>query len=214
MYLAIIILIISYLIGSIPSGLWYTRLVHHQDIRSLGSGNIGATNVGRHFGLKSALIVTILDGIKGFLPVMCVRFLVLPSHPELEWLIAGAAIGAVIGHAYPVFAGFSGGKIVATSFGALIATHAWIGVASVGVLILVLYLTSTMSLAAMITYTAGSAFLLIAYEQKMVALGYFLISIFLAYRHKSNIRRLLAGTENRINWGLNQIDDDDETNTD
>jgi len=120
--LQILAVIVSYLLGAIPFGLLFSRLFSNVDVRTVGSGNIGATNVLRAAGKKAAALTLFADCFKGLLPVLAVQFL---SHDETLASVSGAA--SVLGHNFPVYLGFKGGKGVATSFGVVLATAPWIG---------------------------------------------------------------------------------------
>ncbi len=184
-------LLLGYALGSIPFGLILTRMAGTQDIRSIGSGNIGATNVLRT-GRKGLAAATLLgDALKGTLAVLLALWWLGPEAALL------AALGAFLGHLFPVWLGFKGGKGVATFLGvtlalawpsALVFAAAWLGVA---------FLTRYSSLAALVAsvLTALSAFFL-ASTPVGVLLG--LLAALLWFMHRANIRRLLDGTEGRI----------------
>ncbi|MBF6625567.1 glycerol-3-phosphate 1-O-acyltransferase PlsY [Tuanshanicoccus lijuaniae] len=190
-------LILAYLVGSIPTGVWYSRFKHHIDVRELGSGNSGATNVGRNFGFKAALFVTLVDIFKGMLVVMLAKHL-FPNEP---YLIMGTAIAAVLGHAYPIYANFKGGKVVATSFGVAAGFSLPIAFFGALFLFLLIYLTSTISLSAMSSFTATALYIYFT-QDDIYGYGFLLIAVFLMYRHRPNVHRLLQGTESRISFGL------------
>ncbi|HFI0463839.1 TPA: glycerol-3-phosphate 1-O-acyltransferase PlsY [Streptococcus suis] len=190
-------LIFAYLLGSIPTGVWYSRLKHNTDVRHLGSGNSGATNVGRNFGLKAAVLVTVIDVVKGIVAIALAKQL----FPNQDLLIMGAGIAAVIGHAYPIFAGFKGGKIVATSFGVMAGFQLVYGIAFALLLFIFIYLSSTISLSAMAAYFIGALYIFFV-EPPLYGYGFLLISLFMCYRHRQNLVRLFKGTESRIGWGL------------
>ena len=199
MLLESLVVILTYLLGSIPTGVWYSKLRYQEDVRQHGSGNSGATNIGRNYGFASAVIVALIDVAKGWIPVLSVRL----WQPDNAWLFAFVALAALIGHAYPIWAHFKGGKIVATSIGVLLGFHFWIGLTMVLGFALLLYLTSTVSLASMVSYTTTAIFLYISLPTKVYGTTFLVIALFMIYRHRENISRLLKGEEKRINFGLN-----------
>lgn len=192
-----IFLFICYLLGSIPTGVWYSKMKHQIDVRELGSGNSGATNIGRNFGFKAAVFVTVIDVLKGLIAMLLARHF----YPNVDWVIMGAGLAAILGHAYPIFAGFRGGKVVATSFAVLAGYNFPIGLAFVALLFLLIYLTSTISLAALTSFSLAALFIIIT-QPLMFGLGFMAIAAFMIYRHRANVVRLIKGEESRINFGL------------
>ncbi|NEW64412.1 MULTISPECIES: glycerol-3-phosphate 1-O-acyltransferase PlsY [unclassified Facklamia] len=190
-------LIFAYLIGSIPTGVWYSRYKHRVDVRELGSGNSGATNVGRNFGIKAAVFVTLIDIFKGTLVVLLAKHF-FPNEP---YIIMGSAIAAVLGHAYPLYANFKGGKVVATSFGVTAGFSLPIAFFGALFLFLLIYLTSTISLSAMVSFTATALYIYFT-QASIYGYGFLLIALFLMYRHRANIQRLMQGNESHIGFGL------------
>jgi glycerol-3-phosphate acyltransferase PlsY len=184
-------LLLGYLLGSVPFGLFFTRLSGAGDIRAIGSGNIGATNVLRT-GKKWAAVATLLcDGAKGAAAVLIARA-VLP--PDAEIL---AALGAVLGHLFPVWLKFRGGKGVATFLGVSLALY-W----PVGLLVAAIWLGAALiwrisSLSALIAIALSPALFLVFHHDGYAALA-LLLSALITYMHRENIRRLLGGTEPRI----------------
>ena len=190
---------ISYLIGSIPFGLLFSKL-KNIDIRNEGSGNIGATNVFRVMGKGWGVSTFILDFIKGYLPVLL--FPVLIHHSEYALPSLGLIIGicAVIGHNYPIFLKFQGGKGVATSAGALTALAPM--AVGVGLLTFILFLAlsrivSLSSMAASLAVVISGWFFY-AKTAPTLAIGLTALCLLIIWRHRSNIQRLLNGTENQI----------------
>lgn len=206
----VIIFSLSYLLGSIPFGLVLTRLAGLGDVRKIGSGNIGATNVLRTGSKKLAAATLFLDGFKGFVAVVLAAMLMprLLSTPQggsillsgVPWLQAApwlAALGAVIGHVYPVWIGFNGGKGVATYIGVLLAAY-WPAALLFAVVWLVMALVFRISsLAALVAITVV-ALLFAARPQPTVLMSVLLMSGLIIYKHKANIQRLLKGEEPRI----------------
>lgn len=189
---------LAYLAGSFPSGVLYSKYFHKADVRNLGSGNSGATNIGRNFGFKAAAIVTFFDALKGLVPVLISKQL----FPQQDLIIILVAIACILGHAFPIFAGFRGGKIVATSVGVLLAFDFLAALLMIGLFAALLYLTSMVSFAAIVSYTLVALMIVLTYPQWEYRLGFLFMAAFLIYRHRANIQRLLRNEESRINWGL------------
>jgi glycerol-3-phosphate acyltransferase PlsY len=185
---------LAYLCGSIPFGLIFTRLAGHGDIRNIGSGNIGATNVLRTGNKKLAAIVFICDFIKGFIPVLIAWRFGAPAA-------AAAAIGAPLGHVFPIWLGFKGGKGVATSGGILLA-YAWpVGLAAAATWLLIAVLTRYSSLAALAAAVLAPLYAwFVTREFQQTEIVAFL-SLLVILRHHANIRRLVTGQESRISLG-------------
>lgn len=194
----IVWVIVSYAVGSFPTGVLYSRLLHDIDVRSLGSGNSGATNVGRNFGFKAAVLVTAVDVLKGFIPVLLSKL----WFPDMPLGIMATCLACVIGHAYPMWASFRGGKIVATSIGVLLAFNFLIGLCMVVLLGLLITLTSTVSLSAMTSYSITAIYIALTNPEPAYKVGFILMALFLIYRHRTNVQRLLKAEESRINFGL------------
>ncbi len=189
---AILVCLLGYLLGSIPFGLLLTKLSGLGDIRSIGSGNIGATNVLRtgRKGLAAATLV--LDGLKGAAAVLIARAWLDDQDTAL---LAGLA--AVLGHLFPVWLRFKGGKGVATGLGVLIAAAWPIGLAACAVWLVVAAISRFSSLAALAAFASAPCVALGLEEFGVVKLS-FTIAVLVFVRHQANIRRLLAGTEPRI----------------
>lgn len=196
----ILMIVLAYLAGSIPTGVWYSKLVHKIDVRELGSGNSGGTNVGRNFGGIAAILVIAVDVLKGWIPILIAKHL----FPTIDWAIMLTGIASVLGHAYPLWASFRGGKVVATSIGVMLGF--WFPVALIQVALLagLVFVTSMVSLSAMLSYTIIAIYLFFALPSKIYGVGFLLIALFMMYRHRSNIERLLKGEERRLNFGLNK----------
>lgn len=192
-----IFLCICYLLGSIPTGVWYSKMKHQIDVRELGSGNSGATNIGRNFGFKAAVFVSVIDVLKGLVAMLLAHYF----YPHTDWVIMGAGIAAILGHAYPIFANFRGGKVVATSFAVLAGYNFFIGLSFVLVLFILIYLTSTISLAALTSFSLAALYVLFT-QPLIFGLGFVAIAAFMIYRHRTNVVRLMKGDESRINFGL------------
>ena len=185
------IAIFGYLLGSIPFGLILTRVAGLGDIRRIGSGNIGATNVLRTGNKGLAAATLLLDGAKGAVAVLIAVW--LSGHDAAFW----AGTGAVLGHAFPVWLGFQGGKAVATSYGVLIAAAWPVGLCAGIVWLVLAALTRRSSLAALASFAAAPILGAVLGDATVVKLA-LVIAVLVFARHHTNIRRLIAGTEPRI----------------
>ena len=192
--LQILAVIASYLLGAVPFGLLFSRLFSNVDVRTVGSGNIGATNVLRASGKKAAILTLLADCLKGLLPVLAIKFL---FHDDTVTALAGAA--AILGHNFPVYLEFKGGKGVATSCGVVLAVAPWIGLICLIIWLISAFLWRYSSLSALIAF-AFYPLLTIASGVQSKPLGLLSLFIFamIYYRHRENIKRLLAGTEPKI----------------
>jgi glycerol-3-phosphate acyltransferase PlsY len=188
---AILLCVLGYLLGSIPFGLLLTKVAGLGDIRGIGSGNIGATNVLRTGRKGLAAATLILDGLKGAVAVLLADALI---GSDLA-LLAGLA--AVLGHLFPIWLGFKGGKGVATGLGVLIAAAWPIGLLACAVWLLVAATARISSLAALAAFAAAPCAALVAEDFSVVKLA-FTIAVLVFVRHQANIRRIFAGTEPRI----------------
>lgn len=200
---AIIVLVIAYLVGAIPSGVLAGRLYRGVDIRSYGSGGSGATNVARTLGPRAGAAVFVADLVKGMVVISIARY----AFSGDAWLIAAAGSVAVIGHMYPVYIRFKGGKGVATGFGALIVISPLAGfIALVGVAIAAL--SRYVSLGSIIGTSISLISLMVFSVFKFSYLGYdhdywwFLFAVpvgaLIIWSHQSNIDRLAKGDESRL----------------
>ncbi|MBT2582197.1 glycerol-3-phosphate 1-O-acyltransferase PlsY [Planococcus sp. ISL-109] len=190
-------LIIAYLLGSIPSALWIGKLFYNTDVRTKGSGNLGATNTFRVLGPKAGLIVTVLDILKGTAATLLPLIITTDVHP----LILGVV--AVIGHMFPVFARFKGGKAVATSGGILLGYQWPLFLLAVAVLLIALKITKMVSLSSIILAVVSVIYTIIYtfYTEDYLFLAVILtLATFIIYRHRANIARIRAGTEPKIKW--------------
>jgi len=185
--------LLSYLSGSVLSGELLARL-KGVDLRSVGSGNVGATNVSRALGKKAGALVFLLDALKGFIPVKLAAVLCGFN----SWCTGLSALAAVLGHMYPVFFGFKGGKGVATAFGVLAALYPDAAALSALVWLLVVKKTRYVSLGSL-TATL-SALLLLALKPAPPShlFSFILITLLIFYKHMPNVQRLLEGKEHRV----------------
>jgi glycerol-3-phosphate acyltransferase PlsY len=184
-------ILLGYVLGSIPFGLLLTRAAGLGDIRAVGSGNIGATNVLRTGRKGLAAATLLLDALKGAVAVLAAgRF----GGPDAAlW----AGLGAVLGHLFPVWLGFKGGKGIATGYGVLIAAAWPVGLAAGAVWLIMARLVRISSLAGLTSFALAPIFALLLADAGVVKLA-LAIAVLIFARHHANIRRLLAGTEPRI----------------
>jgi acyl phosphate:glycerol-3-phosphate acyltransferase len=189
------LVVLGYLMGSLPWGYWLVRLVKHEDIRKIGSGNIGATNVWRRYGRWLGIPVVLLDVLKGFVPALIGMLFVSPHH--LAGVLAGTA--AMLGHWRPIFLRFEkGGKMVATTGGVLFAV-AFLVALSAGIVWLALFLVFRYaSIASILAGIALPVFAVVyGYPLSVVLFGVGAAAGIL-FLHRGNLRRLRAGTESRF----------------
>lgn len=195
-----IVIILAYLIGSIPSGLWIGQLFYKTDIRQHGSGNLGATNTFRVLGKKAGAVVTVMDILKGTLATLLPTFAIL-SNSHVHPLVAGVI--AVVGHMFPIFAKFRGGKAVATSAGVLLGYHWPIFVILLIAFLLCLKAFKMVSLASMfaaiVAFIYGLTYAVLDQEYLLFAVVTALAT-FVIYRHRANIKRIKEGTEPKVTW--------------
>jgi acyl phosphate:glycerol-3-phosphate acyltransferase len=193
--------LISYLLGSMPSAVWVGKAYFGVDVREYGSGNAGATNTFRVLGKKAGAAVLFLDVLKGFTAACLVRY--LPEfHPgtaryiNLQLLFG---ISALLGHLFPVFVGFKGGKGIATLFGMLIAIHYLSAMACLGIFLLMLFSTryvSLSSISAAIMFPVLLIYFFNRDEPLFIAFG-ICVALLVLLTHQKNIKRLLTGNENK-----------------
>jgi glycerol-3-phosphate acyltransferase PlsY len=193
--LTILVCLLGYLLGSIPFGLLLTRTAGLGDIRSIGSGNIGATNVLRTGSKGLAAATLILDAIKGAAAILIARAVLWDQDTALF-----AGLAAVLGHLFPAWLNFRGGKGVATGLGVLIAASWPVGLAACATWLVVAAIARRSSLASLAAFAAAPIVALILEEFGVVKLA-FTIAVLVYVRHQANIRRLFAGTEPRIGRG-------------
>lgn len=186
--------LIAYLLGSIPFALIVGKIGYNTDIREHGSGNLGGTNTFRVLGVKAGLIVTIADILKGTLAT-CLPYLF--GYEQVNPLIIG--VFAVVGHMYPIFAKFKGGKAVATSGGLLLGISPLLFLIILVSFFIVLYLSKYVSLASMVT---GIVAIIVSAIQQQIGLIIIttLLTIFVFYRHRTNIKRIINKSEPKIKW--------------
>ena len=189
--LLIVVGLLSYLVGSIPFGVVITRAMGLGDLRQIGSGNIGATNVLRTGNKPAAAATLLLDAAKGAIAVLLARALVGPDAAQL------AALCSFLGHLYPVWLGFKGGKGVATFIGTLLALAWPVGIATCLTWAVAALVTRISSLAALTAAALGTLWLLVFHQGQMIVLVG-ILTVLVYARHWANLERIKNGTEPRI----------------
>ena len=191
--LGVLLVLFSYLLGSITFGEIIAR-IKGVNLREVGSGNVGATNVSRALGKKYGVLVFFLDMLKGFIPTyLAIKLFGLNS----VWVTL-TGLGAVLGHMFPIFFGFRGGKGVATAFGVLLAVSPKVALFSFLVWILVVSFTRYVSLGSITASLSAVFFLMVSDMPNNICIMALLITFLIIFKHKDNISRLLSGTEHRI----------------
>ena len=198
----ILLIFIAYLIGSIPTAVWVSKSFFGIDIRDYGSGNSGATNTYRVLGSKWGNLVMIVDMIKAIVAVKLVFFLPYSFESDI-YLVnmqLGLGLAAVIGHIFPIWADFRGGKGVATLFGMVLGIQPNVALCCVGVFILVLFLTRWVSLSSILASIAFPIFILVIFNEPEVLYRVFaiIVSLLVLLTHQKNIVRLIRGSESKV----------------
>ncbi|QSJ18539.1 glycerol-3-phosphate 1-O-acyltransferase PlsY [Nostoc sp. UHCC 0702] len=208
------ILLVTYLLGSFPTGYIAVKLLKGIDIREVGSGSTGATNVLRTLGKGPGAFVLVLDCLKGVLAIALVYWLfnfaesqnLIPPtvHVKLwhPWLVILAGLAAILGHSKSIFLGFTGGKSVATSLGILLAMSWQVGLATAGVFAVVVAISRIVSLSSIAGAIAVSIFMVFFHLPLPYVLFGVVGGLYVILRHSANIERLLAGTEPKIGQKL------------
>jgi acyl phosphate:glycerol-3-phosphate acyltransferase len=199
-----LLIVIAYLIGSIPTAVWVSKAFFGIDIREYGSGNAGATNTFRVLGSKWGTFVMIIDMLKGVAATSL--YILLPFYMDgaNEWdrtnFMVGLGLAAVLGHIFPIWANFRGGKGVATLFGMILAIQPLVALLCVGIFLLVLYLTRFVSLSSILASIAFAVFILVIFNEKEPLYRAFAIAVALlvVLTHQKNITRLLRGGESKV----------------
>ena len=195
-------LLLSYLVGSIATAVWVGKIFHGVDVREHGSGNAGATNVIRLLGWKTGVPVLLIDVLKGWVAAMLPVFFNLAGDGTalLTNFQILAGLAAILGHIFPVFAGFRGGKGVATIFGVLMAIHPLLTLSCLGVFLVVLLISGYVSLSSMSAGVAFPIFLFLFFDTPSLFFKVFsiIVAIALIFTHRKNISRLLKGEESKL----------------
>jgi glycerol-3-phosphate acyltransferase PlsY len=190
----LLLVLFAYVLGSLPTALVVVRLVTGDDIRRKGSGNVGATNALRAAGWKAGVVVTVIDVAKGAVPVWLMRL----YNPESVW-IAAAMLAAVLGHCYPVWLKFRGGKGVATGFGAFLVVAPLSALAALALWFIVVVIWRWVSLASMVASASFPMILKLIDKPDLVTLvAVSAAAVLIILRHGSNIRNMLAGKEVKV----------------
>jgi acyl phosphate:glycerol-3-phosphate acyltransferase len=198
----LLLIIVAYLIGSVPTSVWVSKSFFNIDIRDYGSGNAGATNTYRVLGSKWGTFVMVIDMLKGVVAVKLA--LLLPEYADsevnLQNLQTGLGLAAVVGHIFPIWADFRGGKGVATLFGLVLGISPWTALSCVGIFSLVLYLTRFVSLSSILASIAFPFFILVIFNVDNPVYRVFAIAVALMVllTHQKNIGRLLRGNESKV----------------
>ncbi|RYF01273.1 MAG: glycerol-3-phosphate 1-O-acyltransferase PlsY [Comamonadaceae bacterium] len=200
--------IAAYLLGSLSFAVIVTRVMGLNDPRTYGSKNPGATNVLRSGSKAAAIITLLLDAVKGWLPVALVRWFGQPYGLE-EGTMALVGLAAFIGHLWPVFFRFEGGKGVATALGVLVGISGWLGLATLFTWIIVAFFFRYSSLASLAAAVFAPLYYILFggvvwYTDARVGVSIAVMSALLAWRHKENIKRLIQGKESRLGSGKNK----------
>lgn len=201
MMLTVLILALAYLLGSIPYGYLLVRFFRKEDIRSIGSGNIGATNVARSGAKGLGLLTLLLDVLKGFVAVMIARhFSPGAGVSAPSDLMVLAAVASVVGHIFPAWLGFKGGKGVASALGVFLAITPLAAVAALVVFLLIAFTTRYVSLASILGAAFIPLFAMVTSPDRSPVFvgGTMFIALLVIMKHHANIARLMHGTENRF----------------
>lgn len=202
--MTVLCIILGYLLGSIPFALVIGKLFYKTDIRQYGSGNLGGTNAGRVLGKKAGISVIVLDVLK---VVLAAGLASLVSEPAAIW----TSLACCIGHCYPIFAHFKGGKAVTTMFGFLISTSIFIFqefsyfLVPLFMFLIILYLFKYVSLGSICASVCSSLYitaqlLSLDVNNLFIILASWLMTLLVIYRHSANVKRIQEGTENKVSW--------------
>ncbi|WP_414840352.1 glycerol-3-phosphate 1-O-acyltransferase PlsY [Carnobacterium sp. TMP28] len=185
---------VAYLLGSIPSGVWIGKKMYGKDIREFGSGNSGTTNTFRILGFKAGVMVLLADVLKGTLAASLPYFL----NSDLNPMIVG--LGAIVGHTFPIFAQFKGGKAVATSAGVLLAYNPPFFIFCVVLFLVILYFSRMVSFSSILGLFIILPSSLVTNDVVLTTIAG-ILAVFIIYRHKDNIKRIRLGTESKVPFG-------------
>jgi len=189
--------IAAYLIGSLSFAVIVSRVMGLNDPRTYGSGNPGATNVLRSGNKKAAILTLVFDALKGFVPVLLVR-LYGPRWGLGDGAVALVGLAAFLGHLWPVFFRFQGGKGVATAAGVLLGIEPWLGAATLATWLIIAFFFRYSSLAAIVAAVFAPFYQLLIWGGGPVAVSVTIMGLLLIWRHSANIQKLLKGTESKI----------------
>jgi glycerol-3-phosphate acyltransferase PlsY len=189
----ILLPLFAYLLGSVSSAIVIAKLFGLKDPRSVGSGNPGATNILRYGGKKAAILTLVGDMLKGVIPVVVAHVLKVDAQTMAFTLLA-----AFLGHLFPIYFGFKGGKGVATAAGVLIALNGWVGLALIAIWLVIAFTTRYSSLSGIVATFAAPVLVWWFTREPWLIGAVAVMSAILLWRHSANIRKLLAGTEPKI----------------
>jgi glycerol-3-phosphate acyltransferase PlsY len=198
----ILLIVCAYLIGSIPTSVWVSKYLYGIDIRDYGSGNAGATNTYRVLGPRLGTFVMMIDILKGVAATSL--YLLIPYYMHDEWdrtnLMVGLGLASVVGHIFPIWADFRGGKGVATLFGMVLAIQPLVALCCVAVFLFVLFLTRFVSLSSILASVAFAVLILFIFNEKEPLYRGFAIAVALMVllTHQKNIGRILRGNESKV----------------
>ena len=201
--------LLAYLLGSLSFAVIVSRAMRLEDPRSYGSKNPGATNVLRSGSKVAAVVTLLLDGLKGWLPVVLIRWFGKDYGLE-DGTVAAAGFAAFLGHLFPVFFSFKGGKGVATAAGVLLGVDWLLGVATLATWLIVAYFSRYSSVASMASAAFAPLFYLMGdrgpwYTERIILLAIFMMSMLLVVRHRENINKLMQGKESRLGAGKKTV---------
>ena len=204
----IVALVLAYLLGSIASAVWVGQIFYKTDVREYGSGNAGATNAFRVLGKGAGIVVLLIDSTKGWLSVNIATLMymtgithLIPGTAPFIDLQLALGIAALLGHIFPVYVGFRGGKGIATLLGIILAVHTEAALASMGVFVIILLVTRYVSLSSMVAATTFPFVVILVFETTISSLVIFslIIAILVLITHQKNIERLLRKEESKAN---------------
>ena len=192
----LIFAVVAYLIGSIPTGYLIVKAKTGRDIRTIGSGSTGATNVKRVLGKKWFFTVMILDAIKGMVPVLLAKYLTFGDSLGLVAVVS--AVMVIIGHSKPLFLGFKGGKSVASGIGTIYALNFYVGLILTVVWSIITYFTKYVSVGSIIALIFAPFLMYFLKNPIGYTIYATIAAIYIVYLHRENIKRLIKGTENKV----------------
>lgn len=200
MIIPVATVILAYILGSVPTAVWIGKLRYNLDVREHGSGNAGATNTFRVLGWKPGILVFLTDTIKGFLAVYLTQISGIADNEYAALFYIGSGLLAVVGHIYPILAGFDGGKGVATMLGVILALHSPGALIALGVFAVIFFATQYVSLGSLAAAVTYPLVIFLFFPETDLYLKIFAIVLagILFWSHHSNIGRLLKGTENKV----------------
>lgn len=212
----ILALIIAYLMGSIPSSVWIGKMFYNIDVREFGSGNAGATNTFRVLGKKAGIPVLIIDILKGWLPVFCIRYMIDLNLQSEEFINLQLALGVatLIGHIFPVYVGFRGGKGVATMLGIVLALNLDAALVSIVVFLTVFLITNYVSLSSIAGALSFPIMVIVVFHTTIPSMALFSLVVFVMVlvTHQKNIERLFNKKEAKIRFIFKKKDESSHVN--